>query len=66
MALTASTASRLRRLASPRSPRLTASDGNPAVALLLRLSCVALLAVKALLYGDYQAIMVLFITSRSS
>jgi hypothetical protein len=44
MTLTASTASRRRRLASPRSPRLTGSDGHPAVALLLRLSCAALLA----------------------
>jgi hypothetical protein len=44
MTLTASTAARLRRLASLRSPRLTGSDGHPAVALLLRLSCVALLA----------------------
>ena len=40
----ASTASRLRLLAAPRSPRLTGSDGRPAVALLLRLGCAALLA----------------------
>jgi len=44
MTLTASTASRLRRLGSPRSPRPTGSDGHPVVALLLRLSCAALLA----------------------
>jgi len=44
MTLLASTASRLRRLAAPRSPRLTGSDGHPAVALLLRLGCAALLA----------------------
>jgi len=32
------------RLGSPRSPKLTGSDGHPVVALLLRLSCAALLA----------------------
>lgn len=42
--MTESTASRLRRLASPHTPKLTGSGGHPVVALLLRLSCVALLA----------------------
>lgn len=42
--MTDSTASRLRRLASARSPQPTSSGGHPVVALLLRLSCVALLA----------------------
>jgi hypothetical protein len=44
MTLTESTASRLRRLASPHTPKLTGSGSHPVVALLLRLSCVALLA----------------------
>jgi hypothetical protein len=44
MPLTESTASRLRRPASPRRPKLTGSGGHPVAALLLRLGCVALLA----------------------
>jgi len=44
MTLTESSASPLRRLASPRSPKPTGSGGHPLVALLLRLSCAALLA----------------------
>ena len=42
--MTESSASPLRRLASPRSPKPTGSGGHPLVALLLRLSCAALLA----------------------
>jgi hypothetical protein len=44
MTLTESTASRLPLLAPPRGPKLTGSGGHPVVALLLRLSCAALLA----------------------
>jgi hypothetical protein len=35
---------RLRQLASPRRPKTTSRDGHPAIVLLLRLGCVALLA----------------------
>jgi hypothetical protein len=44
MTLTESTASRLRRLASPHGPQPPGRGGRTAIALLLRLSCVALLA----------------------
>jgi hypothetical protein len=44
MTLTESTASRPRRPAAPHRPQQTGSGGRPAVALLLRLGCVALLA----------------------
>jgi hypothetical protein len=44
MTLTESTASRLRRPASPRRPKLMGSGGHPVAALLLRLGCAALLA----------------------
>jgi hypothetical protein len=44
MTLTKSTASRLRRLASPHRPQPPGRGGRTAIALLLRLSCVALLA----------------------